>query len=143
MTTQLRTKKSRGKRITLKRSEVVNMVNAVFRGDEDNPGWVSAFADAKGRECIEALFPNVPIPWADHHTDVLPPDWRILSINVPAAATTETRLPLEITDGVNLDEAAPDALAFLLAYGVCRQGGRCALFRGDKIDIHHPQGVVQ
>jgi len=41
--------KLRIKRIMLKGTDVVNMVDAVFFGDEDDPGWVEMYADAKGQ----------------------------------------------------------------------------------------------
>jgi hypothetical protein len=135
-------KKSRNKRVRLKMSDVANMVDAVFMGVQDDQGWVDMYADAKGRECINALFPKAHIAWADDCAEILPRGWRAFSINLPdVVAATETRLPLEITRGANLDEAAPDALAFLLAMGVRRQGGRCAAWRGGRLDIHVPQAA--
>jgi hypothetical protein len=116
------------------------MVDAVFIGVQDDPGWVEMYASAKGREYINALFPKAHIAWADDCGAMPPREWRAFSINLPdAVAATETRLPLEITRGANLDEATPDALAFLLAMGVCRQGGRCAAWRGSHLNIHVPQ----
>jgi hypothetical protein len=87
------------------------------------------YAAAKGRECIDALFPRAHIEWKDDCP--MPREWRAFSINLPdVVAATETRLPLEITRGANLDEATPDALAFLLAMGVRRQGGHPVLVTG-------------
>ena len=39
-------------------------------------------------------------------------------------AATEHKLPMEITGGMDLNDAKPEALAFLLACGVNLQGGR-------------------
>ena len=63
----------------------------------------------------------------------VPADWRAFDINLPdAIAATETKLPLEITGGADLDEANPDVLANMLASGVSQQGGRSAIYREDK-----------
>jgi hypothetical protein len=130
--------KSHTKRIMLNGSDITNMVDAVFFGVQDDPGWVEMYADAKGRECIDAIFPKAHIAWKDDCP--MPREWRAFSINVPdVIAATETRLPLEITRGANLDEATPDALACLLAMGMQRQGGCCAAWRGDHLEIYVPQ----
>src|SRR4029077_19688875 len=100
--------------------DILNMVDAVFFGVQDDQGFVVMYASAKGREYIDALFPQAHIAWTEDGTAaMLSRGWRSFSINLPdTIAATETRLPLEITGGANLDEATPDALAFLLAYGV-------------------------
>ena len=132
----------RSKRFRAKNSDFVNMVNAVFAGVQDDPGWVEMYADAKGRECVNALFPKAHLAWKDDCGDALPREWRAFSIHLPdVVAATETRLPLEITRGANLDEATPDALAFLLAMGVERQGGRCAIRRGKGYEIYVPHAA--
>jgi hypothetical protein len=134
-------KKSRTKRIMLKGSDVVNMVNAVFFGSDDQ-GWVEMYADAKGRECVNALFPKAHIEWKDDCGEAFPREWRAFSINLPdVIAATETRLPLEITRGANLDEATPHALAFLLAMGAKRQGARCAVWHDGRHDIYVPHAA--
>jgi hypothetical protein len=100
------------------------------------------YADAKGRECVNALFPKAHIAWADDCGEMLPREWRAFTINLPdVVAATETLLPLEITRGANLDEATPDALAFLLAMGVHRQGARCAVWHGGRLDIYVPHAA--
>jgi hypothetical protein len=72
----------------------------------------------------------------------MPREWRAFSINLPdVVAATETLLPLEITRGADLDEATPDALAFLLAMGVKRQGGRCAAWRGGCLEMYVPHAA--
>jgi hypothetical protein len=45
---------------------------------------------------------------------------------------------LEITGGANLDKATPDQLAFLLAAGVSRQGGRSAIYSNGRLEIYVP-----
>ena len=101
-----------------KLADIINLVDAIFDGNQEMPGWVIMAANAKGRECINALFPQGHIAW--RATDpALPNDWRGFNINVPdVVANTETSLPLEITKGADLDFATPEALNLLLAMGV-------------------------
>jgi hypothetical protein len=119
-------------------SDVPNLTDALFEGDHDMPGWVIMAANAKGCECINALFPQTHIAWRDAGPG-LPNDWRAFKINVPdVVSATGTKLPLEITHGDNLDDATPEALAFLLAAGVNRQGGRSALLENGRLEIFTP-----
>jgi hypothetical protein len=142
--TMTKLRKKRAKRIKVRGSDLLNMVDAVFVGVQDDQGWVVMCADTKGRECIDALFPKAHIAWKDDCGETMPSEWRAFSINLPeVVAETETRLPLEITRGADLDEAAPDALAFLLAMGVRRQGGRSAVQREGRFDVYIPEGGVQ
>ena len=97
----------------------------------------------KGRECVDALFPQAQIAWRESDFPTDPSgdwgDWRGFEINLPdVVAQTETKLPLEITGGADLDEAQPDALALLLAIAVKRQGGRSAYFARGCMEIFHP-----
>jgi hypothetical protein len=110
---------------------------------QDDQGWVEMYASAKGRECIDALFPQAHIAWADDcGEEMLSRGWRAFSINLPdVVAATETRLSLEITGAANLDEATPDALAFLLAYSVRWHGGRSAAWRKDHLVVYVPQAA--
>ncbi|MGC2081612.1 MAG: hypothetical protein WA728_37455 [Xanthobacteraceae bacterium] len=123
-------KKSRTRWFEIKRSDITNMVDALFSGVQDDSGWVEMYANVKGRECVNALFPKAHIAWADDCGEAFPRDWRAFLINLPdAVAVMETRLPLEITSGADLDDATPDALAILIAIGVQRQGVRCAVWQ--------------
>ena len=92
----------------------------------------------KGCECVEALFPQVHIAWRDAGPG-FPADWLGFEINVPDVVSQAgpNKLP-DITGGANLDDARPDALAFLLAAGVRHQGGRSALFANARLDIFMP-----
>jgi hypothetical protein len=80
-----------------KLADIINIVDAIFDGNQKMPGWVIMATNAKGRECINALFPQGHIAW--RATDpMLPKDWRGFNINVPdAVSNTETKLPLEFT----------------------------------------------
>jgi hypothetical protein len=122
------------------RTDFVNMADALFEGnhDDEQHGWVAMAANQKGRECIEALFPDACIAWRDPG-EGLPNDWRGFDLNLPdVIAATTTKLPLEITRGADLNAANPDALAFLLATGVNRQGGRSAVWREGRMEIYVP-----
>jgi hypothetical protein len=111
--------------------ELPHMIDALFVGNPDKLGWVQMEVNDKGRACVEALFPEGHIAWGKPG-NVVPADWHGFEINVPGVvANTETKLPLEITRGADLNKATPDALAFLLAIGVKDQGGRAAVVRDD------------
>jgi hypothetical protein len=96
-------------------------------------------ANAKGRECVNALFPNAKIAWREQDP-ADPPGWLGFTINLPGvvAGLSTTKLPLDITKGANLDDATPDQLALILATGVKRQGGRSAVSRNGKLEIFRP-----
>ena len=121
-----------------KSTDIPNLVDAVFTGDHEMPGWVVMVVNRKGCECVEALFPQAHIAWRDAGPG-FPADWLGFKINVPDVVSQAgpNKLP-DITGGANLDDARPDALAFLLAYGVRQQGGRSALFSNGRLDIFMP-----
>jgi hypothetical protein len=69
--------------------------------------------------------------WGDPGHDDFPEDWQSLELNMPAAAnTTCHNLPPIYGDGP-LDEATPDAVAFLLAIATQNQGARSMLLKED------------
>jgi hypothetical protein len=41
-----------------KLADIINIVDAIFDGDHEMSGWVIMQANAKGRECINELFPQ-------------------------------------------------------------------------------------
>jgi hypothetical protein len=133
----MRSKVRRTKKCMIKPSDIFKMTDAFFTADpEDGPGWVCMVANGDGRACIDALFPEAHIDWDVGKEDVLPEDWRAFCFNVPdTAAATEHKLPMDITRGVDLRDATAEALAFLLAHGVNRQGGRSG--------FQDPDGVVR
>jgi hypothetical protein len=116
----------------MKMSDLPNMVDAVFDGHHKKPGWVHMFANAKGCDHIDALFPEAHIDWRE-----LPPSfpagWRSMQVDLPGAVSAmTTNLPLEvIPDGRTIDDCSPDQLALLLAFGMRRDGGRAAILRYD------------
>jgi hypothetical protein len=128
----------RTKTFSIKMADLPNMVDAIFAGDHDDPGWVEMSANDKGRACVDALFPEAHIAWREPGNGA-PADWHGFIINIPdVVAEMETALALAITRDPDLDEANPDALALLLAMGVMRQGGRAAYFREGQIEIVLP-----
>jgi hypothetical protein len=119
------------------RTELPEMLDALFEGNHNYQpnGWVIMDVNDKGRDYVNALFPGARIAWRAP-SDGLPADWHGFEINVPGVVNTmETKLPLEIAEGVDLHEANPDVSAFLLAIGVVRQGGRAAIYRNGSLEI--------
>jgi hypothetical protein len=44
------------KRIEMKSLELPNLVDAIFEGDQERPGWVIMVANAKGRDLVRVTF---------------------------------------------------------------------------------------
>ena len=126
-------------------SQIGEMCDVIFYGVNPNDkagenGWVEIYASASGRKAVEAVFPNAHIEWR-FHDDSNPLGWWEFVLNLPgvAAALPMHHLPLEITNGADLDKATPDALAFLLAMAAKRQGVRVAVQMSDgKVSIFTP-----
>jgi hypothetical protein len=114
--------KDEAKIIGVRPSEVPNVSDVLCivepRGGRD----VIVLANAKGRECLQRIFPNSQPSWKPNASD-MPPNWRHAIFHVPELARLEHALP-SITGDTPLKEATPTALAYLLAYAVERQGGR-------------------
>jgi hypothetical protein len=127
--------KIKPRKFKAKSADIPNLADAVFAGDDEMPGWVIMAVNKKGQECVEALFPEAHIAWRDAGPG-FPADWQGFKINLPnvVAHAGPNKLP-DITGGANLDEASPEALAFLLAAGVKHQGGRPALLRNGRLEI--------
>jgi hypothetical protein len=107
---------------------LINGIAPERRGGEH--GWACIFANTTGRTAIDAVFPGSGIHWwFNNGGSYFGEDWATVLLNVPRvmAMFPNHRLPLEITNGANLNEATPDALAVLLAAGVRRQGARAAV----------------
>jgi hypothetical protein len=128
----------RAKTFSIKMADLPSMVDAIFAGDHDDPGWVEMSANDKGRACVDALFPGAHIEWREPGTGA-PADWLGFVISIPdVVAEMDTALALAITRCADLGETNPDALALLLAMGVMRQGGRAAYFREGQIEMVLP-----
>lgn len=122
----------RDKVFSIPASGIYEVLDALFMPAPDElDGWVYMTANEAGRVCIGALFPRAYIAWRDA-AEGAPRDWRSFSFHVPnTVEATEHTLPLEITGGADLHDATSEALAYLLAYGVSRQGGRSGFRGGD------------
>jgi hypothetical protein len=120
--------KLKGKRFELAVTDIPNMVDAMFRGTGD--GWVTIAANAKGRQCVEQVFPDAHIAWRAPG-DGFPGDWQGFDMNLPdTASATRHNLP-PINGSTPLDEATPDAVAFVLAFAAKNQGARSMLLKED------------
>jgi hypothetical protein len=53
------------KAFTMRLGDLPNMVDAVFDGHHKMPGWVHMFANAKGCNHVDALFPQACIEWRE------------------------------------------------------------------------------
>ena len=123
--------RAKSKAFTMKLADLSNMVDAIFDGDHKRPGWVHMFANAKGCDHVDALFPEACIEWRELPLPGLPNDWCSMKVNLPeVVSATTTNLPLEVIPaGRTIDDSTPDQLALLLAFGVRRDGGRAAILR--------------
>jgi hypothetical protein len=117
------------KSFKLKVSDLPYNADALFCGELG--GWVWMAANAKGRHCIEQVFPKAYIEWRDPG-EGFPSDWQGFSLHLPEVAKlpAPNNLP-KITGGIPLDKAKPDALAFLMAVAAKDQGARAALLKSD------------
>ena len=131
MITEIPHERAKSKAFTMKLGDLPNMVDAIFDGDHKSPGWVHMFANAKGCNHVDALFPQACIEWRELPLPGLPDDWRGMKVNLPEAVSmTTTNLPLKVIPaGRTIDDSTPDQLALLLAFGVRRDGGRAAILR--------------
>ena len=122
---------AKSKAFTMKLADLPNLVDAIFDGDHKRFGWVHMFANAKGCNHVDALFPQARIAWRELPLPGLPDDWRGMKVNLPEVVlTTTTNLPLEVIPAERtIDDCTPDQLALLLAFGVRRDGGRAAILR--------------
>ena len=89
------------------------------------------FANAKGCDHVDGLFPEACIEWRELPLPGLPDGWCGMKVNLPeVVSSTKTNLPLEVIPaGRTIDDSTPDQLALLLAFGVRRDGGRAAILR--------------
>ncbi len=120
---------AKSKAFTMKLADLPNMVDAIFDGDHKRFGWVHMFANVKGCNRVDALFPQACIEWRE--LPGLPDDWCSMKVNLPEVVlTTTTNLPLNVIPAERtIDDCTPDQLALLLAFGVRRDGGRAAILR--------------
>ena len=74
--------KIKPRKFKAKLADIPHLVDAVFEGDHEMPGWIIMAVDRKGCECVEALFPQAHIAWRNAGPG-FPADWLGFKINVP------------------------------------------------------------
>jgi len=127
------------------------MVDALFFGNPAKPGWIEMYVNGKGRECVNALFPEARIAWKPlnepgygYDPAKLEPafkTWDTFEINLPGVAgETENKLA-PVNGDQPLGENTQAQLAFVLAISVKYQGGRAARVQPDGgLGIIGPEG---
>ncbi len=75
---------AKSKTFTMKLGDLPNMVDAIFDGDHERPGWVHMFANAKGCDHVDGLFPQAHIEWRELPPG-LPADWFSMKVNLRGA----------------------------------------------------------
>ena len=65
MITEIPQECAKSRPFTMKLGDLPNMVDAVFDGDHKMPGWVHMFANAKGCDHVDGLFPEAHIEWRE------------------------------------------------------------------------------
>jgi hypothetical protein len=103
--------------------------DAIFEPDYPAPGSVIMYANVKGRQCIDNMFPNEPFSWSDRMSH-LSDDWRACELKVEDIFPSgQVPLPLicqPIPPGLTtLVKSTSGQAALLLALGVQNSGG-CA-----------------
>jgi hypothetical protein len=125
-------------RFQLPIQDIPQVVDALLIGLPD--GWVEISANERGRTAIEAVFPDAYIAWRDPGKG-FPEEWLGFTLNLPDVAS-RTKHHLPPINNTPLDDARPDALAFLLAIAAKNQGVRSGIWRENrKIEIFHPPSV--
>src|SRR6516162_9002239 len=115
----------KSRRLQLSPKDILQVVDVVCSGEDDS--WVSIIANQRGRTAIEAIFPDLPIDWLEPPVG-FPAEWRSVALDVPGLANQAEHLLPRIYNDAPLDEASPDAVAFVLAMAAKIQGARGALF---------------
>src|SRR5258707_564304 len=92
-------------------ADLLQNADALLYGESG--GWVWIAANAKGRCCVEQVFPKADITW--HASgEGFSPDWQWFRLNVPDAAALRAPNNL-LPSSIPLDEARSDMLAFFMA----------------------------
>jgi hypothetical protein len=105
------------KELTMTWGDLPNMVDAIFDGYHDRPGWLNLFANADGRNHVDALFPEGCVEWYELPFPGFPDDWRGMQVDLTECVSTmTTNLPLAVIPaGRTIHDCTPDQLAMLLA----------------------------
>ena len=115
---------AKSKAFTMKLADLPSLVDAIFDGDDKMPGWVHMFANVKGCNHVDALFPQACIEWRELPLPGLPDDWADMRVTSGSRLATQQTCRLKVSAGRTIDDSTPDQLALLLAFGVRRDGGR-------------------
>ena len=108
--------------------DIPNMADLLCVVEPRGRGAVTVLANAHGRDAVKRVFPVTRISW-ESNASGMPLDWLHAALNVPALASSGGHgLPREVYGDAALDEATPEALAFLLAIAVKDQGARAAVW---------------
>jgi hypothetical protein len=126
--------------------QIYDMTDAWFGGapgpHHGVDGWVEMYANKTGQAIVNSLFPRAHIKWVNDGG--LPDGWATFEINLPGVvdAVPDHRLDcdhmLKAAGHETLHESNTDALAFVLAAAVHRNGGRAATVIDGEITIYVP-----
>lgn len=135
--------KLKAQKLKVKPSDIPNLTDAIFfYGNPARPGWVEMYANEKGRNCVNGLFPNATISWT--YEDRFATGWFGFEINLPNTVVAceetnrETKLPFDVMKSAGvatINDCSQKQLAVLLAFGVNRDGGRSAISDGKRYEM--------
>jgi hypothetical protein len=124
------------KKFTMKREQIPEMVDAIFYGNPDKPGWVEMYVNGKGREAVNALFPKAVIEWRPlnepgHGYDPANLDdgvksWETFELHLPSVAEHPPNNLVPVNGDQPLSQSNQVQLAFVLAISAKHQGARAA-----------------
>ncbi len=114
------------KEIQLKMGDVPRVSDVLCICEPRGRGDVTVLANARGRDCLQRVFPEWSIPW-EANACAMPSDWLHALFPLPELASGAHRLP-PITGDVSIDEATPAALTFLLAIAAMNEGARAVMW---------------
>jgi hypothetical protein len=97
---------------------------------EAKPGAVMIFANPKGREIVEDLWPDVEWRTDEKFSSCHPAEWLFTHIRV-------TRIPPHFEKLVPLNFATPESLGYAVALAVARRAGpkRVVWWKGEAPDL--------
>jgi hypothetical protein len=131
---KLKSRRVKSKKFTMAREQIPEMLDCVFFGNPEKPGWVEMYVNTKGREAVNSLFPKAVIRWrpmndpdAVHDWTTLPAGWRewdTFEINLPSVAEHAPNNLSRCNGDQPLSEANQTQLAFVLALSAKNNGAR-------------------
>ena len=109
--------------------DVTNISDVVCIVDRRGRGAVGVYANAAGRACLQRIFPAFRPSW-ESSAGKMPDDWLKAVFYVAELARGEHALPPIYGDAV-LEEATPEAIAYLLAHAVREHGARAMIWNNE------------